>query len=89
MIAAVVLAAISCKKDKEADSLPSLEGSLRFDCPSFVAPKQVVTMKPAGVKHPKGEEVGYFWKVTPTMKYNTATTIPNPTAALLPAMASI
>ncbi len=75
MIAAVVLAAVSCDKDKDKESLPSLEGALRFDCPSFVAPKQVVTMKPAGVKHPKGEEVGYFWKVTPTMKYNDTTDV--------------
>ena len=50
----VILFAVSCDKDKEADSLPSLEGSLRFDCPSFVAPKQVVTMRPTGVKHPEG-----------------------------------
>lgn len=70
-IAAMIIAAASCKKDEETETLPYL-GGLSFDCPSFVAPGQTVTMTPYGVEHPEGGEVGYTWKVTPTMtSYDT------------------
>lgn len=70
-VAVLVIAAASCKKDEETETLPSLSG-LYFDCPSFVAPGQAVRMTPGGVKHPEGGEVGYYWRVTPTMaKYDT------------------
>ncbi len=65
-VAAMLLAAVSCKKNTETETLPSLEG-LYFECPSFVAPEQTVTLVPNGVKHPEGGKVGYYWKVTPTM----------------------
>lgn len=65
-VAVLVVAAASCKKDEETETLPSLSG-LYFDCPSFVAPGQAVRMTPEGVEHPEGGEVGYYWKVTPTM----------------------
>lgn len=73
-IAALLIVAASCKKDDDGESLPSLSG-LSFSCPSFVAPGQAVRMTPGGVKHPEGGEVGYYWKVTPTMSsYDTVTT---------------
>ena len=66
MVAAITMAAISCKKDEDTTVYPSLSG-LHFDCPLFVAQEQVVTMTPKGVVHPEGEEVGYYWKVVPSM----------------------
>lgn len=66
LIAVLALAAVSCRKDSDSTIYPSLSG-LKFQCPLFVAPNQVVTMTPRGVEHPEGKEVGYYWKVTPTM----------------------
>ena len=66
LIAVLALASVSCKKDDDSTVYPSLSG-LTFVCPSFVAPEQVVTMTPKGVVHPEGEEVGYYWKVSPSM----------------------
>lgn len=63
---AMVLAAVSCKKDSTDASYPTL-GGLTFDCPEFVLPGQVVRLTPKGVTHPDGEGIGYYWKVTPTM----------------------
>lgn len=68
-IAAFVFAAASCNKDDDATSTsPSLSG-LRFDCPRFVNPGQTVTMTPKGVTEPDGVDVGYYWRVTPTMTH--------------------
>lgn len=66
LVAALFVAAVSCKDDDETETLPELSG-LRFDCPSFVAPGQAVRMTAKGVTHPEGEPVRYAWKVTPTM----------------------
>ena len=41
LVAALFVAAVSCKDDDETETLPELSG-LRFDCPSFVAPGQAV-----------------------------------------------
>lgn len=71
---ALLLAAVSCKDDDDTAVLPYLTG-LYFDCPSFVSPGQAVTMVPKGVTHPDGEEVGYFWRVTPTMSFNDTTEV--------------
>lgn len=65
LIAVLALVAVSCKKDEDTTIYPSLSG-LTFNCPSFVAPNQVVTMTPKGVVHPDGEEIGYYWKVSPS-----------------------
>ena len=73
MIAALAVAVISCK-DEEQTTSPSLSG-LYFRCPSYVAPEQVVRMEPKGVTHPEGGEVGYCWKVTPTMTYYDTTSL--------------
>lgn len=72
LFAVVLLAAASCKKDK-GETLPSLDG-LYFDCPYFAAPGQAIRLTPKGVEHPEGGEVGYYWKVTPTMTKNDTTT---------------
>lgn len=76
MIAALALAAVSCKDDDDGETLPSLEG-LRFSCPSFVEPGAKVTLMPKGVVHPEGEGVGYYWKVTPVMTKADTTRLEN------------
>ncbi len=72
--AVALVAASSCKDDDDTTVLPYLEG-LYFDCPDFVNPGQAVTMVPEGVVEPEGVEVGYFWRVTPTMSSNDTTDV--------------
>lgn len=70
-IAAAVIAAISCKKDEETELLPSLNGSLTFSLPEYIASldsegEQVkFSVTPKGVSHPEGKPLGYYWKLTP------------------------
>lgn len=73
MFALVAFAAVACKDD-ETEEMPSLSG-LYFECPHYAAPGQAVRMTPNDVKHPEGGEVGYYWKVTPTMTSNDTTTV--------------
>ncbi len=68
LIAASVLAATSCKDDKETTVAPSLSGILKFNSEEFVTPGQLVKMTPYGVSHPEKKGLGYSWKVTPGMK---------------------
>ena len=72
--AAMLLAVVSCKED-ETESLPYLNGSLYFECPSFVSPGQKVILSPDGVEHPEDGEIGYYWKVTPTMTKSDTVTV--------------
>ncbi len=65
--AAVLMAAVSCKDDKETELAPYLNGNLSFSVEAFVTPNQIVEMKPSGASHPDGEGVGYSWKVIPGM----------------------
>ena len=58
---------ISCKKDDETKVTPSLSGALSFSVPEYVLPNTTLTLTPSGVTHPDGKELGYYWKVTPTM----------------------
>ena len=77
VFAAAVLTAVSCKKDDDTKVLPSLNGSLTFYAPEFIAPGQKLTMTPKGVSHPKGDELGYYWKVTPGMTASDTTRYEN------------
>lgn len=71
MIAAVALAAASCKDDDEVE-YKYLDGSLLFDLPEFITPGTTLTITPRGISHPDDEAIGYYWKVTPTMsKFDT------------------
>lgn len=74
---AIIASAASCKKDDDTTSLPSLNGMLTFDLPAFISPKDVLIMKPRGVKHPDGKIIGYYWKVTPGMTSNDTTRYEN------------
>ncbi len=67
LIAAGILALVSCKDKEETVVTPSLNGILTFHADAFVAPKEVIRMVPSGIKHPEGKGVGYSWKVTPGM----------------------
>ena len=72
LVAACVLAAVSCKDDDDDANVAYVDGSLSFSLPEFVLPGQTVTMTPKGLSHPDGGEIGYCWKVTPTMtQYDT------------------
>lgn len=77
LAAALMVSAISCKKDKETESLPSLNGMLTFNLPEFVKPNEVVILTPKNLSHPDGGIIGYYWKVTPgntpadTSRYET------------------
>lgn len=73
LFAVILFAAASCKDD-ETETLPSLTG-LYFSCPYFAGPGEAVKMTPKGVTHPEGGEVGYYWRVTPTMSYNDTTDV--------------
>ena len=77
ILAAVVLAAAACEEDEETAVTPSLDGTLTFSVPDYLAPCQTVTMTPKGIEHPDGKEVGYYWKVTPTMTSNDTTRYTN------------
>jgi hypothetical protein len=68
---------VSCKKDDDTKVLPSLNGSLTFYAPEFIAPGQKLTMTPKGVSHPEGGELGYYWKVTPGMTASDTTRYEN------------
>lgn len=67
LAAAISVALSSCKKDEETEMAPSLNGTLSFELPEFVAPEEVITIKPKGLTHPDGKIIGYSWKVSPGM----------------------
>lgn len=72
LTAALACAAVSCKDDDEDVTSPSLDGTLSAIVPEYVLPEQTVVMTPKGLEHPDGKEIGYCWKVTPTMSsYDT------------------
>ena len=73
-IVAVILAAMSCKKDEDTAMTPSLDGYISIHgLPEYISVNdRTHTMTPKGAVHPEGEDLGYYWKVTPTMtKYDT------------------
>ena len=77
ILAAIALAAVACEDEEDTSTTPSLDGSLSFAVPEYVAPLQTVTMTPKGVEHPDGKEVGFYWKVTPTMTVSDTTRYAN------------
>lgn len=72
MIAVIALAATSCKDDDDDVNIVYVDGTLTFELPEFIRPGQVLTMTPKGLTHPDGGEIGYYWKVSPSMpKFDT------------------
>lgn len=76
-IIAAALCTLSCKEDEDSTVPPSLKGSLAFNLPEYIQPETVVKMVPSGVTHPDGGEIGYYWKVSPTMKKADTTRFEN------------
>ena len=72
-VSALVAAVAACKDDDETAALPGLDGTLVFtEVPEFISPGETLTMKPSGLTHPDGGEIGYYWKVSPVMdSYDT------------------
>ena len=77
IIAACVMAAVSCKKDDDSTALPSLGGTLSFYAPLFIEPGQTLTMTPSGVEHPADKGLGYYWTVAPVMDDMDTTRLEN------------
>ena len=71
--AACAFVAVSCKKDEDTETKPSLRGTMRIlDLPEFISPNQKITMRVKGGEHPEGKEMGFYWKVVPGMSsYDT------------------
>lgn len=67
-VAVALIASVSCKKDDDKTT-PSLNGTLTFNVTEFVNPGHLMKMTPKGLTHPKGDGIGYSWKVTPGMTY--------------------
>lgn len=76
-LAVALLAAVACKKDDDDKVYPSLNGSLSFNVPEFVAPGYVAKMTPKGISHPDSKGIGYYWKVTPGMTSSDTTRYEN------------
>ena len=76
-IIAAALCTLSCKDDDESTVPPSLSGAMAFNLPEYIFPESVIKMVPSGVTHPDGEELGYYWKVSPTMKKSDTTRFEN------------
>ena len=74
IISALSVTAISCDKDEDTTSLPSLGGRMIVsNLPEFVTPGQRCTLTVKGATHPEGKEVGYYWKTFPTKPGNDTT----------------
>jgi uncharacterized protein (TIGR02145 family) len=73
ILSAFAVITVSCKDDDDTATKPSLSGDLRISgLPEFVEPGQTCTLTPTGIKHPDGDPVGYYWKISPTeTKYDT------------------
>ena len=71
-----MLSIISCNKDEDTTTAPSLEGSLKIEGTKiFIGAdktSRTITLKPSGGVHPEGKTLGYYWKVSPIMtSYDT------------------
>lgn len=75
-VAMAMIAAVSCKDD-ETEMSPTLNGTLYFNVAEYVAPGDVATMTPKGLKHPDEKGIGYYWKVTPSMSSADTTRFEN------------
>ncbi len=75
-ISAMILAAIACDEEEDETISPTLNGTLQIvGLPEFISPGESVTLTPKGAEHPDGKELGYSWKVSPTMtSYDTTYT---------------
>jgi uncharacterized protein (TIGR02145 family) len=77
LAAAMALFAISCDKDDDTTTSPSLDGKLTFHTPEYINQYQRLTFTPKGITHPDGEFIGYSWKVSPGMEKSDTTRLQN------------
>ena len=70
---AAICAVLSCKKEEEETTLPSLEGYPVFSIPEYILPNSTHTMTSGGVTHPDGEILGCYWKISPDMEISDTT----------------
>lgn len=60
-------AVASCKKDEDGELTPSLEGYLMISgLPEFASPGEKCQLTVSGISHPKGGDITYYWKVSPS-----------------------
>lgn len=70
IIMAASIAIVSCKKDEETTTLPTLDGTLSFSVPLYADVDATLEMTAKGVTHPEGDALGVYWKVSPDMEAN-------------------
>ena len=61
-IVALAALAVSCKKEEETETKPSLSG-MYFQVIPYLRIGQEVTVTPLEVTHPEGKGVGYYWMI--------------------------
>ena len=69
--ALVLLVTPSCKKDKDDEVGPFLDGNLAFSMPLFVLQGESITLVPSGASNPKTGNVGYAWACSWNSKRDT------------------
>ena len=75
-VAALIVAlSPSCKKKEETEVLPSLSGTLYYVVAPYYRAGDVVTLKPTGLTHPDGKEIGFWWIVPFGDKANQRDTV--------------
>lgn len=78
ILSAFAALSISCKKDDdESKAKPTLDGTLVIEgVPEFINPGQKYTLVAKGVEHPDGDELNYYWRISPSQtKYDTTYTV--------------
>ena len=67
MAAALALCLAACEDEEDTTVSPSLDGTLDFAVPQYIAQDTVLTFTPQGLSHPDGKDILYTWKVSPVM----------------------
>lgn len=64
LLAVIALAAMvalpSCKKKDKEETYKYLSGSMKYDLPVYVQPGETYVVRPSGVTHPEGKNLGYY-----------------------------
>lgn len=68
---AVLFVAVSCKKEEETETKPSLEGDVTFDLPEFVLKGDIVTLEAGGITYP--DDIVYKWYSSSLLADSVAT----------------
>ena len=76
IFASLAIIAVASCKDDDGTTLPPMDGTLEIEgAVAYINARtdsRKLTLKPNGVTHPDGNEIGYCWKVVPGMSsYDT------------------